>query len=131
MKDVKTTQLSEVANSDIPLGSRKRQASPPAPVNMRRTLSANSSEILEEVYEALGGTQGSQMYWRNHEEQFRTMVEAKFLTKQVLKETASAQAQEIGKNIFMTFIQNNGLQKEQPMPQVEATIVNPELEDKQ
>lgn len=125
-------KLSDVANADRNKMIRKpSHARPPAPVNMRRTLSANSSEILEEVYEALGGTQGSQMYWRNHEEQFRTMVEAKFLTKQVLKETASAQAQEIGKNIFMTFIQNNGLQKEQPMPQVEATIVNPELEDKQ
>lgn len=125
-------KLSDVANADRNKMIRKpTHAKAPAPVDVRKTLSANSSEILEEVYEALGGTQGSQMYWRNHEEQFRTMVEAKFLTKQVLKETASAQAQEIGKNIFMTFIQNNGLQKEPPMPQVEATIVNPELEDKE
>ena len=58
------------------------------------------------------------------------MVEAKFLTKQVLKDAAIAQGQEISKNIFMTFIQNNGLQKNEPLPQVEATIVNPELEDK-
>lgn len=132
MDDKNIINLSDVANSDRNQMLRKpTHAKAPIPVDVRKTLSANSSEILEEVYEALGGSQGSQMYWRNHEEQFRTMVEAKFLTKQVLKETASAQAQEIGKNIFMTFIQNNGLQKEQPMPQVEATIVNPELEDKQ
>lgn len=132
MDDKNVINLSEVANADRNQMIRKpNHAKAPAPVDIRKTLSANSSEILEEVYEALGGTQGSQMYWRNHEEQFRTMVEAKFLTKQVLKETASAQAQEIGKNIFMTFIQNNGLQKEPPMPQVEATIVNPELEEKE
>jgi len=125
-------KLSDVANSDRnQLAHKRNKPKAPAPVNARKTLSANSSEILEEVYEALGGTQGSQAYWRNHEEQFRTMVETKFLTKQVLKETASAHAQEIGKNIFMTFIQNNGLQKEPPLPQVEATIVNPELEDKE
>lgn len=132
MNDKNVINLSDVANADRNQMMRKpNHAKAPASVDVRKTLSANSSEILEEVYEALGGTQGSQMYWRNHEEQFRTMVETKFLTKQVLKEAATAQGEQIGKNIFLTFIQNNGLQKEPPMPQVEATVVNPELEEKE
>jgi len=132
MDDKNIINLSDVANADRNQMLRKpTHAKAPAPVDVRKTLSANSSEILEEVYEALGGSQGSQMYWRNHEEQFRTMVEAKFLTKQVLKEAATAQGEQIGKNIFLTFIQNNGLQKQEPLPQVEATVVNPELEDKE
>ena len=95
------------------------------------SLGSNSSEVLEQVYAALGGVQGSVLYWRNHEEDFRNQVEAKFLTKQVLKDAAVAQGQEVAKNIFMTFIQNNGLtEQKNNMPQVEATIVNPELEDK-
>ena len=93
-------------------------------------LGVNSSEILEEVYAQLGGVQGSVLYWRNHEEEFRQQIESKFLTKQVLKEAAQEQGKEVAKNIFMTFIQNNGLTKQEPLPQVEATIVNPELEDK-
>ena len=128
------TKLSKVARADMPTvgkGSRRKQPPAPAPLNLRKSLSANSSEILDEVYESLGGTEGSRMYWRNHEEQFRTLIESKFLTKQVLKDAAVAQGQEISKNIFMTFIQNNGLQKNEPLPQVEATIVNPELEEKE
>ena len=93
-------------------------------------LGVNSAEILEEVYAQLGGVQGSVLYWRNHEEEFRQQIESKFLTKQVLKEAAQEQGKEVAKNIFMTFIQNNGLTKQEPLPQVEATIVNPELEDK-
>ena len=134
MNDLDKTKLNEVANADKPLvGKGSRPNHPPKAImpSMRKTLSANSGEILDEVYESLGGTQGSRIYWRNHEEQFRTMVEAKFLTKQVLKDAAIAQGQEISKNIFMTFIQNNGLQKNETLPQVEATIVNPELEDKE
>lgn len=104
---------------------RKQKAPEP------RKLSIDSGEILEEVYAQLGGVQGSVLYWRNHEEDFRNNVEAKFLTKQVLKEAATAQGQEVAKNIFMTFIQNNGLsENKKELPQVEATIVNPELEDK-
>lgn len=104
---------------------RKQKAPEP------RKLSIDSGEILEEVYAQLGGVQGSVLYWRNHEEDFRNQVEAKFLTKQVLKDAAVAQGQEVAKNIFMTFIQNNGLiEQKKNMPQVEATIVNPELEDK-
>ena len=94
-------------------------------------LGVNSAEILEEVYAQLGGVQGSVLYWRNHEEDFRNQVEAKFLTKQVLKDAAVAQGQEVAKNIFNVFIANNGLAAQKnEMPQVEATIVNPELEDK-
>lgn len=127
-----TVKLSDMADGDRNKLMRKpTHAKPAKPVNFHKTLAANSSEILDEIYEALGGTQGSQMYWRNHEEQFRTMVETKFLTKQVLKEAATAQGEQIGKNIFLTFIQNNGLQKQDPLPQVEATAVNPELEEKE
>ena len=93
-------------------------------------LAIQSGDILEEVYAQLGGVQGSVLYWRNHEDEFRQQIEAKFLTKQVLKEAAKEQGQEVAKNIFMTFIQNNGLTKQEPLPQVEATIINPELEDK-
>lgn len=104
---------------------RKQKAPEP------RKLSIDSGEILEEVYAQLGGVQGSVLYWRNHEEDFRNQVEAKFLTKQVLKDAAVAQGQEVAKNIFNVFIANNGLAAQKnEMPQVEATIVNPELEDK-
>ena len=104
---------------------KKRKAPEP------RKLSIDSGEILEEVYAQLGGVQGSVLYWRNHEEDFRNQVEAKFLTKQVLKDAAVAQGQEVAKNIFNVFIGNNGLAAQKnEMPQVEATIVNPELEDK-
>lgn len=124
--------LANVANSQRPLEGRGSRTNHPPEVRLdrKKSLSANSGEVLDEVYAALGGVAGSTLYWKNHEEQFRTMIETKFLTKQVLKEAASAQGEEIGKNIFMTFIQNNGLQKNEPLPQVEATIVNPELEDK-
>ena len=127
------TDLANVANSQRPIeGKGSRTNHPPATkLDLKKTLSANSGEVLDEVYAALGGVAGSTLYWRNHEEQFRTLIESKFLTKQVLKEAATAQGEEIGKNIFMTFIQNNGLQKNEPLPQVEATIVNPELEDKE
>ena len=84
---------------------RKQKAPEP------RKLSIDSGEILEEVYAQLGGVQGSVLYWRNHEEDFRNQVEAKFLTKQVLKDAAVAQGQEVAKNIFQVFIQNNGLAK--------------------
>lgn len=134
MNDLDKTKLNEVANADKPLvGKGSRQNHPPKAItpSLRKSLSANSSEILDEVYESLGGTQGSRMYWRNHEEQFRTLIESKFLTKQVLKDAAVAQGQEISKNIFMTFIQNNGLQKNEPLPQVEATMINPEIEEKE
>jgi len=127
--------LSEVANSDLRKTSkgeiRAKRAPKDKPLDLKRSLSSHSSEILDDVYESLGGVQGSRLYWMNHEEQFRTMVESKFLTKQVLKETAVAQAQEVGKNIFMTFIQNNGLSQKENLPQVEATFVNPELEEKE
>lgn len=127
------TDLANVANAQKPLeGKGSRTNHPPeVKLDMTKSLSDNSGYVLDEVYAALGGVEGSTMYWRNHEEQFRTMIETKFLTKQVLKEAATAQGEEIGKNIFMTFIQNNGLQKNEPLPQVEATIVNPELEDKE
>lgn len=89
------------------------------------SLGSNSSEVLEQVYAALGGVQGSVIYWRNHEEDFRNNVESKFLTKQVLKEAATAQGQEVAKNIFMTFIQNNGLsENKKELPQVEAQIID-------
>lgn len=124
--------LANVANAQKPLqGKGSRTKHPPeVKLDMKKSLTTNSSEVVEEVYAALGGVAGSKLYWLNHEEQFRTMIETKFLTKQVLKEAATAQGEEIGKNIFMTFIQNNGLQKNEPLPQVEATIVNPKLEDK-
>lgn len=95
-----------------------------------KSLSLNTGEILDQIYATLGGVQGSKMYWLNHEEQFRTMIETKFLTKQVLKEAATAQGEEIGKNIFMTFIQNNGLAPKEPATEVEATVINPEIEEK-
>lgn len=98
---------------------RKQKA--PEPIK----LSIDSGEILEEVYAQLGGVQGSVLYWRNHEEDFRNQVEAKFLTKQVLKDAATAQGQEVAKNIFMTFIQNNGLsENKKELPQVEAKIID-------
>lgn len=132
MHEENKIKLSDVANADRPIvgkGSKTNRPPTPSPVNFRKSLAAHSSEILEEVYESLGGSQGSQMYWRNHEEQFRTMVEAKFLTKQVLKETAVAQAQEVGKNIFMAFIQNNGLVAKEDKPQVQAEVITPEIEE--
>lgn len=134
MNELDKTNMGDVANSDRPfVGRGSKTNHPPKAItpSLRKSLSANSSEILDEVYESLGGTQGSRMYWRNHEEQFRTMIESKFLTKQVLKDAAVAQGQEISKNIFMTFIQNNGLQKNEPLPQVEATMINPEIEEKE
>lgn len=93
------------------------------------TISVDSQDILDQIYAQLGGVHGSILYWRNHEDEFRQHVESKFLTKQVLKEAAKEQGKEVAKNIFMTFIQNNGLTKQEPLPQVEATIVNPELEE--
>lgn len=134
MEESEKIKLSEVADSNRPIvGKGSRTNHPPAPAPLpvkRKSLSSDSSEILDEVYESLGGTQGSRMYWLNHEDQFRTMVESKFLTKQVFKEAAVAQGEQVGKNLFQIFIQNNGLQKKEPLPQVEATVVNPELEDK-
>jgi hypothetical protein len=126
------TDLAKVSNAQKPIEGRGSRTNHPPEVKleMQKSLSANSGEVLDEVYAALGGVAGSKLYWLNHEEQFRTMIETKFLTKQVLKEAATAQGEEIGKNIFMTFIQNNGLQKHEPLPQVDATVVNPELEDK-
>ena len=42
-----------------------------------------------------------------------------------------AEGKKVAKNIFNVFIANNGLAAQKnEMPQVEATIVNPELEDK-
>lgn len=102
---------------------RKRKA-PVAP-----TLGVDSQDILDQIYAQLGGVQGSVLYWRNHEEEFRQQVESKFLTKQVFKEAAREQGKEVAKNIFMTFIQNNGLNKQEKLPQVEATMINPDLED--
>lgn len=104
---------------------RKQKAPEP------RKLSIDSGEILEEVYARLGGVQGSVLYWRNHEEDFRNQVEAKFLTKQVLKDAAVAQGQEVAKNIFAVFLNNNGLSKPEGNEIVEATIVNPQLENKE
>jgi len=125
--------LSEVANSEVPKTKKgiikpKKETKPALP-KFKSTLSNNSSEILDEIYAGLGGVEGSRLYWLNHEEQFRTMVESKFLTKQVLKEAAAAQAQEVGKNIFMTFIQNNGLVAKEDKPQVQAEIITPEIEE--
>lgn len=97
------------------LVGRKKKAPAPAKLAMPITLSKNSDDILGQVYAALGGVQGSVIYWRNHEEEFRNQVETKFFTKQVMKEAAQAQGQEVAKNIFQVFIQNNGLaQKDKP-----------------
>lgn len=102
----------------------------PAKKNKRLSLSKECNLILEEVYQALGGSKGSVLFWRNREDLFRTMIESKYLVKQALKETNAEKGAEAAKNVFLTFIQNNGLGKKEPVPQVEATIVNPELEEK-
>lgn len=102
----------------------------PAKKNKRLTLSKESNLILEEVYQALGGSKGSVLFWRNREDLFRTMIESKYLVKQALKETNVEKGSEATKNVFLTFIQNNGLGKKEPLPEVEATMVNPELEEK-
>ena len=128
---IDTVALSEVANLDRQIEPVKRKVSKQLAVpEKQKSLATNTGEILDQIYATLGGVQGSKLYWLNHEEQFRTQVEAKFLTKQVFREAATAQGEEIGKNIFMTFIQNYGLAKKETLPQVEATIVNPELEEK-
>lgn len=93
------------------LVGRKRKAPPAKKLATPLSLSQDTDDILGKVYAALGGVQGSVLYWRNHEEEFRNQVETKFFTKQVMKETAQAQGQEVAKNIFQVFIQNNGLGK--------------------
>lgn len=102
----------------------------PAKKNKRLSLSKESNLILEEVYQALGGSKGSVLFWRNREDLFRTMIESKYLVKQALKEANADKGAEASKNVFLTFIQNNGLGKKEPLPEVEATMVNPELEEK-
>lgn len=106
--------LSEIATAETPKDKKGRQlATPPEPKPISaRSLSKNSSEILDDIYSALGGQQGSVLYWRNHEEDFRNQIESKFLTKQVYKEAAAAQSSEVGRNVFAIFLQNNGLAKQ-------------------
>lgn len=131
MDDKNIINLSDVANADRNNMIRKpTHAKAPAPVDVRKTLSANSSEILEEVYEALGGTKGSQIYWRNHEQCFREQIEAKILVKRATADVDVQEAAQAGKSIFQVFINNNGLAKPENSDVVEATLVNPQLEDK-
>lgn len=120
--------LSEIATAETPKDKKGRQlATPPEPKQISaRSLSKNSSEILDDIYSALGGQQGSILYWRNHESDFRNMIESKFLTKQVYKEAAAAQSTEVGRNVFAIFLQNNGLAKQTTTDNsnaVEAQIV--------
>lgn len=77
------------------------------------TLGNDSGEVLEQVYAALGGVSGSVLYWRNREEQFRTLIEAKYLTKKAMELSGNNSANEVVQNVFATFIQNNGLQQPQ------------------
>ena len=106
------------------LVGRKRKAPAPARLAMPLTLSKNSDDILGQVYAALGGVQGSVIYWRNHEEDFRNQVETKFFTKQVMKEAAQVQGQEVAKNIFQVFIQNNGLAKKDELADGHSILPN-------
>lgn len=133
MHEENKIKLSDVANADRPIvgkGSKTNRPPTPSPVNFRKSLAAHSSEILEEVYEALGGTQGSQMYWRNHEQCFREQIEAKILVKRATADVDVQEAAQTGKSIFQVFINNNGLAKPENSDVVEATLVNPKLEDK-
>ncbi|WP_428060240.1 hypothetical protein [Candidatus Avelusimicrobium stercoris] len=93
------------------LAGRKRKAPPAKKLAAPLSLSKDTDDILGQVYAALGGVQGSVLYWRNHENDFRSQVETKFFTKQVMKEAAQAQGEQVAKNIFQVFIQNNGLTK--------------------
>lgn len=93
------------------LAGRKRKAPPAKKLAAPLSLSKDTDDILGQVYAALGGVQGSVLYWRNHEDDFRSQVETKFFTKQVMKEAAQAQGEQVAKNIFQVFIQNNGLTK--------------------
>lgn len=93
------------------LAGRKRKAPPAKKLAAPLSLSKDTDDILGKVYAALGGVQGSVLYWRNHEDDFRSQVETKFFTKQVMKEAAQAQGEQVAKNIFQVFIQNNGLTK--------------------
>ena len=89
---------------------RERKAAPPAvKPDLKRSIVNDAPEVLDDVYAYLGGIKGSMLYWQNHEDDFRKEIEAKILVKKVTRDVDNQDAMEAGKNIFLTFIQNNGL----------------------
>ena len=104
---------------------RERKSAPPAlKPDLKRSIVNEAPEVLEDVYAFLGGVKGSQLYWMNHEDDFRKEIEAKIIVKKVTRDVDNAEAAEVGRNIFMTFIQNNGLTgKHKDNSAEEATIV--------
>lgn len=121
-EDKELTPLADMAHEIKP---RERKSAPPAQKpDLKRSIVNEAPEVLEDVYAFLGGVKGSQMYWMNHEDDFRKEIEAKIIVKKVTRDVDNAEAAEVGRNIFMTFIQNNGLTaKPQDNSAEEATIV--------
>ena len=130
-QDNNLTPLSDIA-SFTPIGEKQRRSAPPAAKpDLKRSIVNEAPEVLEDVYEFLGGVQGSQMYWQNHEEEFRSEIEAKILVKKATRDVDVQEAAAAGKNIFMTFIQNNGLAAQPQNNSVEeATVVEDKEEEK-
>lgn len=129
MSESELIPLSDAANFKE-LGKRQRKSAPPAAKpDLKRTISAKSNEILDDVYQFLGGVQGSMIYWRNHEDVFREQVEAKIMLKRATADIDVQEAAAAGKSVFQLFIQNNGLTQKQAIePQKdddaeEATVV--------
>lgn len=73
-------------------------------------LSANGIDLLEKIFNELGGAERSAIYWKNHEDEFRMQIEAKFLTRKAMQEAAE-ENNPAKSNVFFTFIQNNGMNK--------------------
>lgn len=121
-EDKELTPLADMAHEIKP---RERKSAPPAQKpDLKRSIVNDAPEVLEDVYSFLGGVKGSQMYWMNHEDDFRKEIEAKILVKKATHDVDVQEAAAAGKNIFMTFIQNNGLTaKPQDNAAEEATIV--------
>lgn len=109
-----------------------RKSAPPAKKpDLTRSIVSESNDVLDSVYEYLGGVQGSQIYWKNREDEFRTLIEAKILVKRATADIDIQEAAQTGKNIFAMFIQNNGLVKpEEKEEEVEeATVVEDKKDD--
>ena len=73
-------------------------------------LSAQGIDLLEKIFNELGGAESSVIYWKNHEDEFRMQIEAKFLTRKAMQEAAE-ENNSAKSNVFFTFIQNNGMTK--------------------
>lgn len=127
-EDKELTPLSDMAH-DIEM-RRKKTAPPAQKPDLKRSIVNDAPEVLEDVYAFLGGVKGSQIYWMNHEDEFRNEIEAKILVKKATRDVDIQEAAAAGKNIFMTFIQNNGLSaKPQDNVAEEATIVEENKDD--